>query len=389
MNVSELFMGEYARLYSVSCVAIIVVIMFVMSLRLFLSRRRKPYVSLTLSLAVLIIQHTFATALAMDFGATAEWLDFAAQTLKVLAFIWINTAVYKLYNAASGRLSFYFYVSLIVLFLLAAVRLQVHDWFAGVPRLAEQLGQLGLDLYLLFVALICFVFIPPRIGQARKYRFSVAIYLIAETARLLNGYVWEQPLPAFTIAELYLPIVYYFCLFLLLFERIVELLQSIYRSAIADGLTGLYNRRYFLNRIAQYIRLGYPVSVLFADIDNFKTLNDIRGHQAGDEALKQVAQILWEECEEAGALPGRYGGEELAALLVGSSVPPGEFAERIRRRVEAETNVTVSIGYCRSRKGMSAEQLVKKADQAMYAAKKAGKNRVMPFSPLSSSASAP
>ncbi|MDF2662445.1 MAG: hypothetical protein K0Q94_5236, partial [Paenibacillus sp.] len=176
----------------------------------------------------------------------------------------------------------------------------------------------------------------------------------------------------------YLPLLYYIILFVLLFERIVELMQASYRTAITDGLTGLYNRRYMLSKAAQYMRHGYAVSLLFSDIDNFKKLNDTQGHHAGDEALKAVARIMLEESEDIG-LAGRFGGEEMVLLVTDSSVDIAKLSEKVRARIESEAGVTVSIGYSKSRNGVTAEQLIAQADQAMYKAKTTGKNKVVKY----------
>jgi diguanylate cyclase (GGDEF)-like protein len=158
----------------------------------------------------------------------------------------------------------------------------------------------------------------------------------------------------------------------------VEIMQAIYNTSITDGLTRLYNRKFFDRRVAQYVQRGYPVSVLFSDIDNFKKLNDTKGHQTGDEILKQVAEILRQESEECG-IAGRYGGEEMVVLVTDPAVKMDQFAERIRSRIESETIVTASIGYSRSKGNVTADELVRQADEAMYKAKTSGKNKVVKF----------
>src|SRR5690606_19314217 len=100
-------------------------------------------------------------------------------------------------------------------------------------------------------------------------------------------------------------------------------------------LTGLYNRKFLIKRVSQYTARELPVSILFFDIDNFKKLNDTRGHQAGDDALRRVAHILLEESEQIGIV-GRYGGEEMVILVTDPSVKPGNLAEQIRLRIEQE-----------------------------------------------------
>jgi diguanylate cyclase (GGDEF)-like protein len=184
--------------------------------------------------------------------------------------------------------------------------------------------------------------------------------------------------PFLSLVEHALPILYYFVLFMILFDRVVEIMQAMYSSSITDGLTRLYNRKYFDRRVAQYVQRGYPVAVLFSDIDNFKKLNDTKGHHMGDEVLKQVAEILRQESEDCG-IAGRYGGEEMVVLITDPSVKMDEFAERVRARIESETIVTASLGYSKNKAGTSAEQLIQQADEAMYRAKTTGKNKVVKY----------
>jgi diguanylate cyclase (GGDEF)-like protein len=117
---------------------------------------------------------------------------------------------------------------------------------------------------------------------------------------------------------------------------------------------------------------------LFSDIDNFKKLNDTKGHQMGDNVLKQVAAIMKEESEDFG-IAGRYGGEEIVVMITDPSINMESFAERVRQRVEEETLVTVSLGYSKYDRGVTVEQLIKQADEAMYKAKTSGKNKVVRY----------
>ncbi len=156
-------------------------------------------------------------------------------------------------------------------------------------------------------------------------------------------------------------------------------------EAISDGLTGLYNHRHFHERFEEELeRLreqGGELALLFVDLDRFKMLNDAWGHKAGDEALRRVARLL-DECGRRVDLAARYGGDEFVLALVGSG-PSGalKVARRIRRLVrEAEPGrppVTVSIGVaCFPGDAVGKDELIGKADAAMYAAKRAGRDRV-------------
>ena len=168
---------------------------------------------------------------------------------------------------------------------------------------------------------------------------------------------------------------------LLLFEEVKSL-------AIRDGLTGVYNYRYFHEVLTHQLevsrRYGWPLSLLFLDIDNFKSINDTRGHPEGDLVLKTLAGLLQSRVRHADMIC-RYGGEEFVVLVPQSSKPQAfHLAERLREQIAAspialsqgEIHITVSIGVATLEPDMSGEDLVKTADDAMYHAKQSGKNRV-------------
>ncbi|MGQ9573815.1 MAG: GGDEF domain-containing protein [Thermoguttaceae bacterium] len=147
-----------------------------------------------------------------------------------------------------------------------------------------------------------------------------------------------------------------------------------------DALTGVANRRALdealSGQLALMARYGGGFSVAVFDIDHFKRVNDQQGHLQGDRALQQVAQLL-DACARETDLVARYGGEEFVALmprtdLQGASV----FAERLRRRLQEETAVTVSGGVAEAMDGDTPDLLMSRADAALYLAKAAGRNCV-------------
>jgi diguanylate cyclase (GGDEF)-like protein len=163
------------------------------------------------------------------------------------------------------------------------------------------------------------------------------------------------------------------------------------RLAVTDGLTGLFNHRYFQDRLERGItrarELGKALTLLMIDIDYFKQYNDLNGHIAGDVALREMAAILrkWVKREDTVA---RYGGEEFAVVLFSTDGAGGErVAERLRREVELVEfpneqvlpggQLTISIGLAdfpvesEDRAG-----LIARADKALYVAKRTGRNRV-------------
>lgn len=155
--------------------------------------------------------------------------------------------------------------------------------------------------------------------------------------------------------------------------------------ANTDGLTGVLNRRSLLGLAEgaeRRIDSDQQLAVLMIDIDHFKKINDSLGHAAGDAVLRQVAEVLRDSCRDSD-LVGRYGGEEFLAILSDTSEQGAlNLAEKLRRKVaEIGTSpcpVTVSIGVavCRPVSG-TLNDAIRRADQAMYAAKAAGRNRVV------------
>jgi diguanylate cyclase (GGDEF)-like protein/PAS domain S-box-containing protein len=158
------------------------------------------------------------------------------------------------------------------------------------------------------------------------------------------------------------------------------------RLAVTDELTGLRNRRAFEERLVMEFSMARrrkrELSVLLIDIDNFKLINDRWGHAAGDEVLRRLGMIL-RTTVRLPDLPARYGGEEFVVLLPESGEESAMgLARRVMQRVATEEwengPVTISVGMAAMNESLiNGYQLVELADEALYAAKRAGKNRVM------------
>jgi diguanylate cyclase (GGDEF)-like protein len=159
------------------------------------------------------------------------------------------------------------------------------------------------------------------------------------------------------------------------------------RQALVDGLTGLANRRAAADALhaeaARAGRLQTPLSVVLADLDGFKDVNDIHGHAVGDEVLKAFAEVVRETIRESD-VAGRWGGEEFLLLLPGADLEGAlQLAERVRaglagRRIPGapDLHVTASFGVAEYGGESNSEQLLAAADSALYRAKRAGKDRV-------------
>lgn len=173
-------------------------------------------------------------------------------------------------------------------------------------------------------------------------------------------------------------------------QELVEAREALREQATRDGLTGLWNRTAIFdilqNELARSTRNNEPLIVLMADLDGFKPVNDHFGHMAGDAVLRQVAARMRASVRRYDAV-GRYGGEEFLMVLPGCELPGGlMLAERIREAIEAECfraadieiKLTCSLGAASAIPPAfpPADDLVRQADEALYRAKRQGRNRV-------------
>ncbi|TJY41367.1 GGDEF domain-containing protein [Cohnella pontilimi] len=368
-------------LFSSSISVVVLGLMLFMSVRLYAGNRKRAYRNLLISLAFIFIHHFLQLTLSIGLLPGASVLAFIGKLLQVSAFIVMNFAVFELYYRRRPRTRLWFFGLLLAAFLIAAGG-ALPGASAADAGLAERMRHTPvLDGYMLVLPLLFALMFGPHIGQRRKYMAGLLAAFLSQLFVFANKYGtsgWN-----FEIAAELMQVVYYVLIFMLLFERVVELLTSAYRSSITDGLTNLYNRRYFVGQLERALRSGKPVGVIFCDIDNFKRLNDTHGHHRADGVLKQVAGIIQEETQGSG-LAGRYGGEELVAFVAGPALAGMQTAESIRARTEKETLVTLSIGLCVAMPGigLGAEALLKRADQAMYQSKTTGKNRVTDYAEL-------
>ncbi|WP_239615293.1 GGDEF domain-containing protein [Cohnella mopanensis] len=372
--------NSFGLLFSSAMSVVIVSLMLFMSFRLYEHNRRQAYRSLRTSLLFILVHHVLQLSISIGLAPSTPSLIFIGKLLQVYAFIVINFAIFELYHRRRPRTRLWFFGLLLSGLLIALGDILPGALAAGENWLDRMQSTPMLDGYLLLLGPLFVLMFSPHIGQPRKYMTSLMIAFTMQIS-VISGTYWAPEVQIFkTIAGL-LPVFYYIMLFALLFERVVEILQSVYRSSITDGLTNLYNRKYFMGKLDKTLEAGHVLGVIFCDIDNFKKLNDTHGHHKADGVLKQVSALMMEETEGVG-LSGRYGGEELVAFVVGPTTALQQVAESIRSRTEKETIVTISVGFSMAAPGETAESLMKQADQAMYNSKTSGKNRVTDYAAI-------
>ncbi|HYE11749.1 MAG TPA: diguanylate cyclase [Patescibacteria group bacterium] len=246
---------------------------------------------------------------------------------------------------------------------------------------------------LIIIALISTLITNLKINNRLKWLLSVSISILVtclafiiliKDTRLRTEIMWSYSIALSIISFL----LYYYILYL---EALTESFRRYKQESKRDFLTGLNNVRQFDNLYNEVIENAISrqemVSLLFIDIDFFKKVNDTYGHKEGDLVLKKLGEILINTCRSMDIV-SRNGGEEFSVILIDS--PPNrafEIAERIRRTVEnvqieltdnSYINITVSIGISSYPNPVSNyDMLIEKADEALYEAKRTGRNKVV------------
>ena len=175
-------------------------------------------------------------------------------------------------------------------------------------------------------------------------------------------------------------------------DNIEETFQKkLYESATRDGLTGIFNKKYFIEQLSAefsfYVRRNGFLSLCIFDIDFFKKTNDTYGHLAGDYVLQKLARVVLQTIRNED-IYARYGGEEFVLMLKETDIRKAHYiAERVRKLVEetefifegTKIPVTISMGVASLEEGnfMEYEELIRRADQYLYMAKRGGRNRVV------------
>jgi diguanylate cyclase (GGDEF)-like protein len=245
----------------------------------------------------------------------------------------------------------------------------------------------------------------PRGKIATKWNLLAVLIVLFMLAYITYGIIfWEQHVvwsdvivPAvFLFGAVFVWVVASLSLHTATDLRRVALLE---RENITDPLTGVYNRRYLAQRLEEEVarakRYAHPLSLLLVDVDYFKRINDNYGHQAGDEVLRHLGELIMNAVREVDIVT-RYGGEELLIIAPDATLDTARaLAERLRLQVESHELVlsseavgkqairfTISIGVASfGPDAADAKQLVRRADEALYQAKGGGRNRVAVHKP--------
>lgn len=219
------------------------------------------------------------------------------------------------------------------------------------------------------------------------YIFTLFVLM---TGQDTASYSWYQARLFETISTLFLIFVLFCDVFTLYRQSNTKYLNS-YQNSIRDPLTRLYNRSYFYDSFTALqpsIANGHPVSVIVSDLDHFKRINDKYGHLQGDKVIQFVAKVLQDSVRQ-NDIAARIGGEEFALLLVNTSAEVAQsVAERIRLAISQHDtessqsrlpeSITISMGvFTAIDLSIPVEECVRRADEAMYRAKAAGRNRVV------------
>jgi diguanylate cyclase (GGDEF)-like protein len=254
------------------------------------------------------------------------------------------------------------------------------------------LGVLAVGLLLFSVGTILRIFIVCVLIHTCQDVLVMAGWL--PYAPLLNAQAFEGGLPSwwFSIWQnmvFYLGWAIILTLVFVLFTRLDGLHLQLAKLSYTDVLTGLSNRRYFMERLTsesrRYVRSNVPYSLILLDVDHFKSINDRHGHHAGDEVLCRLAQILTEGVRTPTDQPARIGGEEFAVLLPDTSLAATEIvcrriAEGLRQHtfnIKGESfHLTISMGVVECR-GEPIEEALKQADRNLYQAKQGGRDQAI------------
>lgn len=275
--------------------------------------------------------------------------------------------------------------SVLALFFLAQLIEALYAPVADVRVINERVSEFGF-WFPTFYASVMFM-----LGVDKGWRIAVGHFVVSLAVGLpyLVGQLGGDLRLVYSLSQLYISsgvLIITVVLFSRYTERAVSAKAELEHLANTDFVTSIGNRRRMERLLEQEVtraqRYGRTVSLLLLDLDHFKQVNDRYGHPAGDEVLREVSALLLAESRTADHI-GRWGGEEFVLILPDSAWEAAlKVAERVVKRIDAHHfhrvgHITGSVGGSCLEFGDTAARLVKRADEALYQAKEAGRNRVV------------
>ncbi|MGE7983785.1 diguanylate cyclase [Solibacillus sp. NPDC093137] len=337
-------------------VAILLLLLTVVSTRIYFKTNIKTDLYLTFAFALITI---IALPLYWHTGERLFWSR--TQHIALLSVLALTLAVYWLAEKRTRSES----LPIMVLTGVTVLTLLVSELAAGFI--------ISITLFLVSI----WMFLQGRAKNTLQY-VRVVFYVIISLLIVL-GIVFIGPPAALLFSLVLVSLLLYEAV--RYFDRVVNLLKNAGINSMTDALTGLFNKGFLQKKSAQLVA-KQPISIIFCDIDNFKKLNDTMGHEHGDNVLIGTGRVIKELAKNV-AYCCRYGGEEIVVISILPLKETAILAEKIREKVEAELNVTLSIGVANSTEIQDvpmnelAKRTVKVADMRMYQAKTTGKNKVI------------
>lgn len=373
----RLFKGESSLMEHYNIPSLVVLsfvgIIFCMALKLYLRWRNQSYYVFTISMGI-----SFFLNILITLNVTLlnnSYFENRILLLEVPAYLLTLFGIFHIFIPKKQKHILIFNgAALLALFVvLSSIFIEIK--FTVLILVALNLG---------FLAYFYFSLIP-QLPKRNLYTLTIGFQALATILLILFITVGK---PFLGVSMYVFTAVAYFFLFIILFDRILDLMQAVSYSSVMDGLTGLYNKNYFKKKVEEYVLNKNANALVFIDIDNFKKLNDTKGHHVGDVMLKFASALLKDTFERTG-ICGRYGGEEMVVLVTDPRSDTFALAEKFRSRLESLSMmgaakgyvpITVSVGVCNFSEVITSEdEFISKADDAMYRSKQNGKNQVTDY----------
>lgn len=236
-----IFGGAQGEIYYSSLSIIVMTIMFMLAIRLLISRQKRAYLTLTICMGIMLVGQFILLGAGLfnnEVGTNIHSL------LNMVTFILANMSVYQLFGETNKRVMNTVYVLLVGSLLLSFV-------------------PLAANLYSMVLVGLAFFILKPVMERGRKYQVGLTMYGIAVVSHIINSDILEKQVIVLHILDNLLRIGFFIVLFLILFDRVMELMENSYNKSTRDALTGLYNRFYFYTSVSFILNEKQPISIVF------------------------------------------------------------------------------------------------------------------------------